>query len=311
MEPRGGPVDSPLLSLERSRHLMLLPMLLTAAVGVGVLRARAAWRAERAYAERRPPAASGIVPGAEGFTLEGTSERSLLLLHGFGDTPQTLRYLGGRLHAAGFTVHAPLLPGHGRGLRDFAAASAEDYLRHARAELARVRASSTWLGVIGLSMGGALAAQLAAEFHDVRALALLAPYLTPPARVAFVGRTAPLWAVAVPYLEGRGGDASVHDPVAREASFAYGMFPPSAVRALCATAAAGRRALSSVRVPTLVVNSREDNRIPSELAETATAALAGPAERHWVTGCGHVITVDYCRDAVAALVLDFFARHAD
>jgi carboxylesterase len=289
---------------------MLVPLLLTAVVGAGVLRFQAARRAERAYAARRPPASDGVVPGAEGFFLEGATGRSLLLLHGFGDTPQTLRYLGERLHAAGFTVDAPLLPGHGRGLRDFAAASADDYLRHARERLTRLREQSRWVGVIGLSMGGALAARLAAEEREVRVLALLAPYLTPPPPVALVGRMAPLCAMAVPYLGGRAGDQSVHDPVARAASFAYGMFPPRALRALCATAAAGRRALPSIAVPTLVVHSREDNRIPSAVAETATSALAGPTERQWVTGCGHVITVDYCRDAVASLVLDFLARHA-
>ena len=290
---------------------MWVPLLLTAALGVGVLRVRAARRAERSYAARRPAAADGVVPGAEGFTLEGTAGRGLLLLHGCGDTPQTLRYLGDRLHAAGFTVHAPLLPGHGRGLRDFAAATADDYLHAAHAALERLREESHWIGVIGLSMGGALGARLAAESRDVRVLAMLAPYLTPPPRVSFVARTAPFWAMAVPYFGGRGGDASVHDPVARAASFAYGIFPPHAVRALCATAAAGRRALPSISVPTLVVNSREDNRIPFTLQEAATAGLAGPAERHWVTGCGHVITVDYCRDVVAGFVLDFLARHAD
>jgi esterase/lipase len=58
------------------------------------------------------------------------------------------------------------------------------------------------------------------------------------------------------------------------------------------------------------VQSREDNRIPFRLAEGATTALGGPTERHWVAGCGHVITVDYCRDAVAAIVLEFLARRA-
>ena len=106
---------------------MLGPLLLAVGAGVAVLRLRAARRTERAYADARPPGVDGVVPGAEGFTLEGSTGRALLMLHGFGDTPQTLRYLGGRLHAAGFTVRAPLLPGHGRGLRDFAAASAEDY----------------------------------------------------------------------------------------------------------------------------------------------------------------------------------------
>lgn len=290
---------------------MLAPLLLAAAVTAGLLRLRAMRRAEHAYAQRRPPNVNGVVPGAEGFTLEGNTGHALLLLHGFGDTPQTLRYLGGRLHVAGFTVHAPLLPGHGRGLRDFATASADDYIEAARRELARLRERASWIGVVGLSMGGALAARLVAEAGDVRVLALLAPYLTPPRAVSLVGRTAPLWSVVTPYIAGRAGDASVHDPAARDSSYAYGVFPPRAVRALCATAAAGRRALPSITVPTLVVNSREDNRIPLAMAETATASLAGPTERQWVTGCGHVITIDYCRDAVANLVLDFLARHAD
>jgi carboxylesterase len=289
---------------------MIWPLVVLAAAVAGAARLTAARRAERAYAERRPPASNGVVSGAEGFTLPGSGERALLLLHGSGDTPQTLRYLGGRLHGEGFTVRAPLLPGHGRGLRDFARATADDYFHAARAELDALLAEYRWVGIIGLSMGGALGARLTAECPDVRVLVLLAPYLTPPPSVALVGRMAPVWSLAAPYLAGR-GDESVRDPVAGAASYAYGVFPPSALRALSATAAAGRRALTSITAPTLVVNSREDNRIPAALAEKATATLRGPTERHWVAGCGHVITVDYCRDAVASLVSDFLARHAD
>ena len=120
-------------------------------------------------------------------------------------------------------------------------ATADDYLRAARAELDGLLARYRWVGVIGLSMGGALGARLAAERRDVRVLVLLAPYLTPPPSVALVGRMAKVWSLAMPYVGGRGGDASVHDPVARAASYAYGVFPPSALRALCATAAAGRQ----------------------------------------------------------------------
>jgi carboxylesterase len=291
---------------------MLVPLIgaAAAAVAATVLRLGVARRAERAYAMRRAPGADGIVPGAESFTLQGTNGRALLLLHGSGDTPQTLRYLAGELHAAGYTVRAPLLPGHGRGLRDFATATAADYVRSVRDELDRLRADFGWVGLVGLSMGGALAARLAAKHLGVRVLVLLAPYLTPPSSVKIVGRAARLWSVAIPYIGGR-GDASVHDPAARTNSLAYGVFPPGAVAALVETAVAARRALPEIMVPTLVVQSREDNRIPFALAKHATETLRAPTERHWVAGCGHVITVDYCREEVAALVLDFLARHAD
>ena len=279
-----------------------------------VVAAGAAWRltterrSERAYRATRDRDATGVVMGAGSFTLAGTNGRALLLLHGSGDTPQTLRYLGERLNAAGYAVHAPLLPGHGRSPRDFAQVSAAQYLSAARDALGTL-SGSAWIGVVGLSMGGALAAQLAAESTEVRVLALLAPYLVPPASVVWAARAAPAWGLVQPHLPGRGG-LSVHDPVARAASYAYGVFPPNALRALVATAAAGRAALSRVTVPTLVINSREDNRIPQSLAASALASLRAPAERHWVSGCGHVITVDYCKDTVAELTLAFLARHA-
>jgi len=266
-------------------------------------------RVERAYRAAHAIGESGVVIGAEPFMLEGTSGRALLLLHGSGDTPQTLRYLAERLNAAGYTVHAPLLPGHGRSPREFTQVSADRYAAASRQALDELRARGWWVGVVGLSMGGALAVQLAADCPDVRVLVLLAPYLTPPPSVEWVARLAPVWGIVQPQLAGR-GERSVHDPVAREEGHAYGTFPPRALRALVETAAAARAALPRVAAPTLVVNSRDDNRIPPVLAEAATASMRSPVERHWVEGCGHVITVDYCRDTVADLVLGFLARYA-
>lgn len=289
---------------------MISLLIAALALGAGAAwRARAGRRIERAYRAAHPADAQGIVIGAASFLLEGTSDRALLLLHGSGDTPQTLRYLAERLHAAGYTVYAPLLPGHGRSPRAFTQVSADGYLAAAGEALRMLRAKSSWLGVVGLSMGGAIAAQLVAESPEVRVLVLLAPYLTPPTMVQWVARLSPVWGLLQPQLGGR-GERSVHDPAARDASHAYGTFPPHALRALIATAAAGRTALPRITVPTLVVNSREDNRIPRALAETATATMRAPVEREWVDGCGHVITVDYCRDKVTNLTLDFLARHA-
>ncbi|MBA3671501.1 MAG: hypothetical protein H0W68_05700, partial [Gemmatimonadaceae bacterium] len=60
----------------------------------------------------------------------------------------------------------------------------------------------------------------------------------------------------------------------------------------------------------LVINSEQDNRIPSALAREALRDLHVPFTHEWVRGCGHVITVDYCKDEVAGRVLEFLARHA-
>lgn len=266
-------------------------------------------RADRRHAARFRTMPSGITSGAEPFTLRHSGAPALLLLHGSGDTPQTMRYLGERLHAAGFTVHAPLLPGHGRTPSAFATADAGAYLDGARAGLDLLRREASWVGIIGLSMGGALAAQLVAESGDVRALGLLAPYLEPPRTVVWAARTGWLWGAVLPLLNAR-GEGSIQDVAARGDSRAYGLVTPRALAALLATAAAGHRALGRVTVPTLVIHSREDIRIPTAIAERSTSGLAGATERHWVTGCGHIITVDRCRREVADLVSEFFLRAA-
>lgn len=284
----------------------LLPII---AMAGAVWRTLAARRVERGYAARTVLTPDGVVAGAGSFALAGTNGRALLLLHGSGDSPQTLRYLAERLNEAGYTVHAPLLPGHGRSPRAFTRVTASGYTAAAHAALDALRARHGWIGVIGLSMGGALAAQLAADAADVRVLVLLAPYLSVPPQVRWAARTASLWGLLQPYVNAR-GERSVHDPVARAASFAYGIVSPQALTALLQTAARGRAALAQVTAPTLVINSRADNRIPEAAAAEATATLRAPTERRWVTGCGHVITVDYCKDTVAELVLAFLARHA-
>src|SRR2546423_13608181 len=123
---------------------LLIPLI----VGAGIAwRTTAARRTERAYASRFAFAPSGVVSGAESFALHGKNGGALLLLHGSGDTPQTLRYLAERLNAAGYTVSAPLLPGHGRTPRDFVQVSATAYLAAAREALDQLRKRAAWIGV--------------------------------------------------------------------------------------------------------------------------------------------------------------------
>lgn len=289
----------------------LLPAVAAAAAIVGVaLNRRRVGRAEdREYATRFPAAANGIVLGGEGFELDGRKGCGLLLLHGAGDTPQSLRHLAEVLHAAGYTVHAPLLPGHGRSPGEFARATAPEYYGAATAARDALLATSEWVGVIGLSMGAALAARVAADSPDVRVAILLAPYVVVPPDVRWGHRTRWIWQTVTPFLRGR-GERSLHDPVEAAENRAYGVFPARALDALVQTAEAGYRALPRLHVPVLVVHSETDNRISQQDARAAFATITAPSELRWVKGCGHIITADYCRDEVAAMVLDFLSRHA-
>ena len=277
--------------------------------GVLLLRARVARRAHQAVAVRLTLGPDGIVLGASPIDLPTTDGAGVLLLHGFGDTPQTLGYLAAYLHAQGWGVHAPLLPGHGRTLRAFAESGAADWLGEAREALVRMRARYDHVSVVGLSMGGSLATILAAESSDIQALVLLAPYLSMPTRLRRAARMHYALGALVPYLRG-GGERSIRDPAEVSRNLAYGFTTPRLVFELSRIVARARAAAPRVSAPTLVVQSRQDNRIPSDAAERAFALFAS-AERRlvWTEGNGHIITVDYGHQAIFAAVRDWLSAH--
>ena len=260
----------------------------------------------------RPVGADGVIPGAAGFTLPRLHAPAVLLLHGAGDTPAALRYLAADLHARGYSVRAPLLPGHGRTIREFAAVAPEAWYTAAREELQRLRAAHEWVAVVGLSMGGALAVRLAAdpEFADeLPALVLLAPYLSPPRFVRYIAWSSAGWGSVAPYVESL-DPRSIHDPAERAKALGYGVMTPAALRALIHTADAAAAALPRVAAPTLVIQSRHDNRIPAAGAERAFARLGAPEKRMmWRDVGGHILTVDHGRDAVIAAVGGWLAAH--
>jgi carboxylesterase len=291
-------------------------VLIIAAFAGAVARGRRAAAHLRDETLRRLPVGrDGIIPGAEAFELtRGAEAPAVLLLHGGGDTPQTLRYLAEYLYSRGYNVRVPLLPGHGRTLQDFSRVVADEWIETARAAYRDLAQGHRWVGVGGLSMGGALAARLGAEVRSLPALVLLAPYVAMPSRIAVAARLSSLWGVAIPYVSAIDPAAarSIHDREEAARSLGYGVFTPAALRALRATVAHGIDALPNVSCPTLMIQSREDNRVPAAIAQRAFDRIgASEKELVWVTGAGHVITVDYGRDRIFQIVGDFFDRHRD
>lgn len=264
---------------------------------------------DRELSARNPRGPLGIIVGAEEIRRPGTNGAAVLLIHGAGDTPQTLAHLCEELNRRGYSVVAPLLPGHGRSLADFASTSADEWYDAVLPEYVKLRASNSWVGVVGLSMGGALAARLAAETPDLPALVLAAPYLGMPRAGELAVEASWLWGFFVPYVR-TSSELSVLDPSARAASRAYGAMSASALRALRTTAKRGRDSLQQIRTPTLIVQSRTDNRVSAGDTIRAYELIdASDKSIEWIDGAGHVITVDYGWQRVTKLVGDWMDLH--
>lgn len=263
------------------------------------------WRALR----RRPLGASGVVLGAEEITYARTGAPGVLLLHGGGDTPQVLGGLATHLRDAGFSVRVPLLSAHGRRLAELCAASANSWYREVEQEWRAMERQHPTVGVVGLSMGGALAVRLAAEQQRIPALVLLAPYLAMPDAIRRLAASADLWGWLLPYFPSL-GTRSIHDPEAAKHGLGHGIHTPASLRALFDVATAGYEALPRVHAPTLVIQSREDNRISIATAESAFERLGSTRKQFvWVEGAGHVITVDYGHERVFQLTTEWLQAH--
>ena len=68
-----------------------------------------------------------------------------------------------------------------------------------------MRARHTRVALVGLSLGGALAATIAADDPELAALVLLAPYVDTPPLFRVLVRAAPAIGVVLPYVGGEGG----------------------------------------------------------------------------------------------------------
>jgi len=258
---------------------------------------------------RLPVDETGVVIGASAITLPREGGPAVLLLHGAGDSPGIVRGLGEHLSNAGYAVTAPLLSGHGRSIEAFRRVSAAEWQRDAREAYAALRAEHAWVAIVGLSVGGALAVKVAADHPDVPALVLLAPYMHSPRSLRWGAAFAPLLALAAPYLPS-GGRRSIHDPDAARRARGYRMLTPAALQAIRSVVVDANEALGRVTSPTLIVQSREDNRIPSEAAQEVFDRLPAIDKRlEWIVGAGHVITVDYGHEKVFALCEAWLRGH--
>jgi carboxylesterase len=257
--------------------------------------AQRSWRAVRRaqqFSRRFPVNSDGIIIGAEARTYVEDRHRALLLVHGYNDSPASLDDVARRLHEHGWTVRVPLLPGHGRSLEAWDDWRGAEAVALVREEYAALRRQHRTVVVGGLSMGGALACWLAAE-ADVDGVVLFAPMLFVPRSMEVAVSTARVWNLVTRYASG-GGRRSIHDPEALRRSISYGCSTRRSLEALEKIANGAVPRLGFVHAPTLVCQSREDNRLPEDQSRRAYARI-GSADKtaHWVTGAGHVLTMDY------------------
>src|SRR5665213_2379063 len=117
-----------------------------------------------------------VMPGGEPYFSPG-GPLGVLLLHGFTSTTSTVLDLAQRCAAAGYTVSAPRLPGHGTSVDDLMTTGWDDWSAAAEAAYDELSATCERVAIVGLSMGGTLAVHVASLRPDVAAFVFINPYV--------------------------------------------------------------------------------------------------------------------------------------
>jgi carboxylesterase len=242
---------------------------------------------------------------------------AVLCLHGLTGTPYEVAPLAHALVAAGFSVSAPLLAGHGDTTAALAATRWQDWFASAEAAFDRLREASGDgpVAVLGFSMGGLLALRLARlRPKSVSALvALSVPLRLRPWQIvaAKAWRRVPAFLRRGPLavMRKRGGSDVTDEKVRRENP---GMpeIPLAGVAELVDLAELVRRDLTFIKQPTLVGHGELDHTIALQASyELAGSLAAEVVQRLWLPRSGHLVGVDVERAQLTAAVVRFLSQH--
>ncbi|HEY3872104.1 MAG TPA: alpha/beta fold hydrolase, partial [Actinocrinis sp.] len=193
---------------------------------------------------------------------------AVLLLHGFGASPNSLRPWGEALAAAGMAVSIPRLPGHGTRWQDLNRTTQADWLRAADEALTALRADHDHVYLMGISLGATLALRLAARRPgDVAGVVAVNAVVD---RLPGTSGLQRLLRRSVPAPE-----RTVRKPGAVDVG--YRRIPLRAAAGLRELGAAALSEAPRLAVPTLVVRSSEDPVVPPGQSERLWQAL--PTDR--------------------------------
>jgi carboxylesterase len=249
------------------------------------------------------------LPGAEAFEYPGGSEIGVLLIHGFTGSPAEMRPIGRALSEHGIGSVGVRLRGHGTHPDDMLTSTYHDWIGDCDEALGILLSRCERVVVVGLSMGGTLALNVAARHASdprvVGVVPICAPLVLDDWRlglVRFVSRFVRWQSWGVPDIKNR---------AAWDTHVGYRRFRLGTLQQLLALMHETRDRLAQVRQPLLVVQASEDHVVPPRNAVLIHDGVSSVDRRILVLdNCYHVVTVDHAAEQLNTEIVEFVQRRA-
>ena len=245
-----------------------------------------------------------VLPGAEPIDLPG-GPVGVLLSHGFTGTTASMRPWAEHLSAAGYTVAAPRLPGHGTRWQDMNKTRWSDWYSEIERAFDDLRGRCSSVFAMGLSMGGTLVLRLAEQRADqVAGLVVVNASLASERKDV---KLAPLLSKVIPSLAGVGSDIKKEGVQ----ELAYDRTPLKAFTSLQSAWADVRRDLHKITCPVLAYRSSVDHVVEPISGRVLLEGCAeGTVEERVLDNSYHVATLDNDAPTIFAGSVDFLRVHA-
>ena len=250
-----------------------------------------------------------IIPTAEPFLFPGRpGNPGCLMIHGFTSSPKEMRWMGEYLNRQGFSALGLRVAGHATDPADLARTRLADWLASVEDGYHLLRGLTDTVFLIGLSMGSGLALVMSTRLDVRGVVAMSTPY--PRRRDTLLRFAGPLSLIrpSLPKAEGGRGSGGWFGEAWKQ-HVAYPDYPLRSVCEMSRLMVLMRDCLPRVKVPVLLIQSRDDHPVLRDSMEKIHARLGGPGkEMLWIAGSGHTMTEEPQREQVFQSATEFIWR---
>jgi carboxylesterase len=251
-----------------------------------------------------------IIPTAEPFFLLGDSSKpACLLIHGFTGTPKEMRLMGEFLNGQGYTCLGIRLAGHATNPEDMIRSRWTDWVASVEDGYQLLCGMTDHIFLIGLSMGGILSLLMSTRLQVKGVVAMSTPSRLPT--------DYPTWFIELishviryrPKSKEPPG-SGWFDKAAYQDHVAYAQNPVRSTAELKKLILEMHSALPMVKVPVLLMHSKDERYILPDNVEDIYAGLANASDKTklYLTGSGHNLPRDASRAQVFQAALEFIQR---
>ncbi|MBI5303240.1 MAG: alpha/beta fold hydrolase [Chloroflexi bacterium] len=238
----------------------------------------------------------------ETFFRQGNAT-GVLLVHGFTATTAEVRLLGDFLHARGYTISAPLLPGHGTTPEEMNRCRWQDWTNAVECAYCDLAARCQRVFIGGESMGAVLSLYTASNHPEAAGVLLYAPAIQVASPLSIV--LARLYAPFKAFAEKPVRAATAVDPRWK----GYAVNPLRAVVQLGKLQRATRKRLAKIHQPVFIAQGRLDQAIDPRSGQIILDEISSPQkELHWFERSTHCVILDQEWEQIAERTAGFIAR---